>query len=72
LLEAHRYADAAVEFREALALLPDSAGVHNNLGVALASMGRVADAREHFSRALELQPDFAEARRNLAAATAAR
>jgi tetratricopeptide (TPR) repeat protein len=72
LLEAHRYADAAAEFREALALLPDSAGVHNNLGVALASMGRVADAREHFSRALELQPDFAEARRNLAAATAAR
>jgi spermidine synthase len=68
LLAARRFADAAVEFRGALEIRPDSAAVENNLGVALASQGRIAEAAEHFARAVELDPGFAEARRNLAAA----
>jgi Flp pilus assembly protein TadD len=54
--------------RSAIELMPDSAEAHNDLGVALASMGQVDEAADHFRRAVELQPEFAEARRNLEAA----
>jgi Flp pilus assembly protein TadD len=54
--------------RSAVDLLPDFAEAHNDLGVALASMGQVDDARDQFRRAVELRPEFAEARRNLEAA----
>jgi len=49
-------------------LMPDSLDVHNNLGIALASTGRLDEAIEVFRRALSLKPDFAPARRNLDAA----
>jgi tetratricopeptide (TPR) repeat protein len=65
LLEAHRYADAVSILSTAVALLPDSAEAHNDLGVALASLGRVDEALRHFRQAVSLQPDFAEARKNL-------
>jgi Flp pilus assembly protein TadD len=65
LLEARQYSAAAGMLRSAVDLLPDSADAHNDLGVALASMGQVDDARTHFRRAVELRPDFQEARRNL-------
>ena len=68
LLEQQRYVEAAEEFRAALVYLPASAEVHNNLGVALASMGRVADAAEHFKQAVALDPAFEAARDNLARA----
>ena len=72
LLEAGRFADAAAQFREALATMPDSAAVHNNLGVALASAGDLAGAASHFREAVGLDPRFPEARRNLAVASQAR
>ena len=65
LLAARQYTAAAGMLRSAVDLLPDSAEAHNDLGVALASMGQVDDARTHFRRAVELRPDFQEARRNL-------
>jgi len=67
-LESRRYVDAEARLREAVDLMPDSAEAHNNLGVALASMGRVAEAMQHFQRAVQLAPGFAEARRNLESA----
>jgi len=68
LLESRRYVDAEARLREAIDLMPDSAEAHNDLGVALASMGRVEEAAQHFRKAIELQPDFAEAKRNLESA----
>jgi len=41
---------------------------HNNLGIALGSLGRMEEAIDHFRQALALQPDFEDARRNLATA----
>jgi spermidine synthase len=68
-LEAGRYPQAVERFRASLAARPDSAGAHNNLGVALASMGAIAEAAEHFRAATTLDPTFTEARNNLARAT---
>jgi len=65
LLEARQYSAAAGMLRSAVDLLPDSAEAHNDLGVALASIGQVGEAADHFRRAVELRPEFAEARRNL-------
>lgn len=70
LLEGQQFEAAASKFREAIALAPGVADAHNNLGVALASLGRVGDAVPHFRQALALAPDHADARRNLAAAEA--
>jgi Flp pilus assembly protein TadD len=41
-------------------------GAHNNLGIALASQGRLDEAMAEFQRALALEPDSAETRHNLA------
>jgi Flp pilus assembly protein TadD len=45
---------------------PDSVQPLNNLGVALASLGRLDEAIAQFERALAIQPGFEDARRNLA------
>jgi len=70
LLDARRFQDAATDLREAIALLPESAAAHNDLGVALASVNDVAAAAAQFRQAVVLNPDFVEARRNLTAAEA--
>jgi hypothetical protein len=40
--------------------------LHNNVGVALAKLGRKREAADHFRRALELKSDYRDARNNLA------
>ena len=45
--------------------MPDSVEVRNNLGVTLASQGKLDEAIDLFQQALTLRPDFADARRNL-------
>jgi Flp pilus assembly protein TadD len=58
--------DDAVAFcRRALALKPDFAEAHNNLGNALKDQGKLAEAVAGYRRAAELKPDFAEACSNL-------
>jgi hypothetical protein len=42
--------------------------IHNDLGVALASMGALDQALEHFRGAVELDAAFVEAQQNLTAA----
>ena len=68
LVEAGATAEAVGEFRAALALMPGSVDVLNNLGIALGSLGRLDEAIESFERALSVRPDFPPARQNLAAA----
>ena len=68
LLEQQQFKEAVDEFREALLLTPDSVQAHNNLGIALASVGRLDEAIDQFKQALAVQPDFEDAKRNLATA----
>ena len=56
---------AIAHFTEALRIQPDSAKAQNDLGVALASQGKVDQAIAHFTEALRIQPDYADAQKNL-------
>ena len=56
---------ASIElFHRALAVRPDHAGTHCNLGTAYKEAGRSADALSCYDRAIALQPLFAEAHYN--------
>lgn len=57
--------DALPALQRATQLSPDDAVAHNNLGNALAQIGRAAEAASSYRRALALMPDFAEAHNNL-------
>ncbi len=58
-------ADAAEEFRRALALRPTFPDIRNRLGEALLQVGDAGSARTEFERALEAAPTFFRARLNL-------
>ncbi|HEY1785400.1 MAG TPA: tetratricopeptide repeat protein [Pirellulales bacterium] len=64
---AGRLAEAAAVYRELLALRPDVAEVHNNLGAVLRNLGQADEALAHCEQALALRPDYAEAHYNLGA-----
>ena len=53
--EQQRGEEAMALFARALALKPDLADTHNNLGTILKENGKLAEAREHFIRAIEHQ-----------------
>ncbi len=59
--------EAAVEgWRKALAITPDDARAHNNLGFSLAQQGRRDLARAEWEKAVQLDPELAQAQNNLA------
>jgi Flp pilus assembly protein TadD len=60
-----RLPEAAGQFRDALALRPNYAEAHNDLGKVLMMEGKTAEAASHFREALRIRPNFTEARRNL-------
>ena len=57
--------DALQALERAAKLLPGDAAAHNNLGNALAGLGRLDEAVACYRRALVLSADFAEAHNNL-------
>src|SRR6266853_1470195 len=57
---------AVENYKQVLALVPDSAATWNELGTALRSLGRLDEAVNCFRHALVLKPDLADAYRNLA------
>jgi hypothetical protein len=63
-----RHEAAAAEWRKALALDPDNAKAHTNLGIALWGMGERNEALAQFRKAVELKGEYAEARNNLGVA----
>lgn len=67
-LEATAPAEAREAYRQALALDPDHADAHLNLGRLLHEEGNPAAAREHYRRAAELRPEDATASFNLGVA----
>lgn len=62
---AGRHVEAVEAYRALLALRPELAEIHNNLGLAQQDAGRPADAAGSFRRALELKPELADAHNNL-------
>ena len=52
-------------FEQAIALRPDFADAHNNLGNVLLSQGKLDEAAARYEHALALRPDYAEAHNNL-------
>ena len=60
------------QYQTAMEIEPDLAEAHNNLGLALASQGRVDNAIAQYQKALEIKPDYAEAHTNLGIALADR
>ena len=60
-----RFAEAAVEYREAIRLSPSFEGPHHNLGLVLRAQGRWAEAGEALLSAVRIAPDHAPARADL-------
>ena len=61
-----RYQEAVELYRTVLAVLPDNAQAHANLGATLYRLDRPEDALRSFERALFLDPGLETARRGLA------
>jgi tetratricopeptide (TPR) repeat protein len=59
------YADSLDYYRAALTKRPDSASLHNKMGMAELMMLRFGRARKAFERALKADPQYAEAMNNL-------
>jgi len=65
LIEQRNYEAAAAAFAEALALRPDAAEVHYNLGNVRKHQGRLDDAVASYRQAVAINPNLAEAQSNL-------
>ena len=65
LYRAGRTAEAASEYRLAVASDPRDPDARNNLGAALADLGQLAEAEACYREALRLRPAFADALYNL-------
>src|SRR5689334_22711285 len=59
LIEIGCFAEAIVPMREALALQPNNARLHADLGGLYLESGRPLDALEHLGQAIELNPRMA-------------
>ncbi|HEU4770362.1 MAG TPA: tetratricopeptide repeat protein [Pyrinomonadaceae bacterium] len=64
--EAKRYAEAAAEFRKAVAAKPNSVTARVNLGAALSELGDLDGASQQFQEAIGIDPEKANAHYNLA------
>ncbi len=60
------YAEAVTLYQESIALVPHNPDVLNNLGVALAELGRYQEAEQCYREAIEINPEFIGALCNLA------
>jgi signal transduction histidine kinase len=61
-----RYPEAFAAYQRGLAVQPEHASAHNNLGALYMRQGDVVRAREHLERALALDPGSRNVHRNLA------
>lgn len=69
--EARRYAEAAVEFRKAVAASPNNVAARINLGATLSQLGDTQGAMEQFEEAIRIDPRSVNAHYNLAILLAA-
>jgi tetratricopeptide (TPR) repeat protein len=66
LLNQGRDADAAVEYQAVLAMNPDHAQAHTNLGIVCDRLNRSDQAQEQYRLAISINPDLYQPRLNLA------
>jgi predicted TPR repeat methyltransferase len=57
--------EAEASLRQAIALKPDYAEAHRNLGVTLKGLGRLEESEASLRQTIALKPDYAEAHYNL-------
>ena len=60
-----RWPEAVEAFRQAVRLRPDFVEAHNNLGFALATLGKSPEAIKAYQQAIKIKPDYATAHYNL-------
>ena len=60
---AGEFAQAVALYERVLSLRPDQADIHNNLGHALAALGRSIPATIAFAHAVALKPEWSKERR---------
>jgi tetratricopeptide (TPR) repeat protein len=65
LAQTGRYAEAVDANQTAVALSPQDAIAHCNLGITLQELGRLEDAEASYKQAIALKPDYAKAQSNL-------
>jgi len=65
LQEQGKLEDAAEAYTKAMAIKPDFAEAHHNLGNALKDQGKLEGAIEAYNKALSLKPNYAEAYNNI-------
>jgi tetratricopeptide (TPR) repeat protein len=68
ILTVHRNQDYSSELaicQDTAVKYPNNVRAHNNLGLALAQVGKLDDAIGHYEQALRIKPDYAEAHNNL-------
>ena len=65
LQELGRLDEAEASLRQAIALKPDYAEAHYNLGITLKELGRLDEAVDSYNQAIALKPDYAKSRMNL-------
>jgi len=65
LKELGRLDEAEASYKKAIALKPDLAEAHSNLGNTLKKLGRLNEAEVSNTQAIALKPDYAEAHSNL-------
>ena len=56
-----RLDEAEASYKQAIALKPDYAEAHSNLGHTLQELGRLDEAQASYKQAIALKPDYAEA-----------
>jgi tetratricopeptide (TPR) repeat protein len=64
-LQVKHWQNGIALFEHSLEMTPNNFLMHNNLGVALANLGRNEEAIAHYVEAVRIKPDFAEAYNNL-------
>jgi 2-polyprenyl-3-methyl-5-hydroxy-6-metoxy-1,4-benzoquinol methylase/Tfp pilus assembly protein PilF len=65
LQELGRLEDAETSYKKAIAIKPDLAEAHCNLGNTLQELGRLEDAEKSYNKAIAIKPDYAKAHSNL-------
>jgi len=65
LAQTRREAESVNAIQKAVALSPQDAGTHYNLGITLKKMGSLDEAKASYTQAIALKPDFAKAHHNL-------
>ena len=60
-----RLQESLIANQKAVAILPNDAEAHSNLGNTLKELGRLEDAEASYSKAIAIKPEYAEAHFNL-------